>query len=138
MFFMRQSEDLSGMDGDLVFMEYCEELPSLVCQAGMNTRIRNYYKRVCKVFFHICTFIYKKIERYPLNFISLETRKRFKYSITRLWRDCVYPSFYLSWTTCTWPSYTSTLSNTWFFIRTLYFRETSRCSKCFDVSKCSS
>ena len=46
MFFMRQSEDLSGMDGDLVFMEYCEELPSLVCQAGMNTRIRNYYKRV--------------------------------------------------------------------------------------------
>ena len=47
MFFMRQPEDLSGQDGDLVFMEYCEELPPLVCQAGMNTRIRNYYKRVC-------------------------------------------------------------------------------------------
>ncbi|XP_066926449.1 transcription initiation factor TFIID subunit 1-like isoform X2 [Clytia hemisphaerica] len=45
MFFMRQPEDLSGQDGDLVFMEYCEELPPLVCQAGMNTRIRNYYKR---------------------------------------------------------------------------------------------
>lgn len=45
MFFMRQPEDLSGMDGDLIFMEYCEEQPPLFCQAGMNTRIRNYYKR---------------------------------------------------------------------------------------------
>lgn len=43
---MRQPEDLSGMDGDMVFMEHCEEIPPLVCQAGMNTRIRNYYRRV--------------------------------------------------------------------------------------------
>lgn len=46
MFFMRQAEDLSCMDGEIVLMEYAEELPPLLSQAGMNTRIRNYYKRV--------------------------------------------------------------------------------------------
>jgi len=45
MFFMRQAEDLSCMDGEIVLMEYAEELPPLLSQAGMNTRIRNYYKR---------------------------------------------------------------------------------------------
>lgn len=45
MFFMRQPHDLSAMDGVLVFMEYCEERPPLLSQAGMNTRIRNYHRR---------------------------------------------------------------------------------------------
>lgn len=46
MFFMRQPEDLSGMDGEIVLAEYCEEMPPLLSQPGMNTRIRNYYQRV--------------------------------------------------------------------------------------------
>ena len=45
MFFMRQPEDLSGMDGEIVLAEYCEETPPLLAQPGMNTRIRNYYQR---------------------------------------------------------------------------------------------
>jgi len=46
MFFMRTPSDLTGMDGDLVLFEYCEEHPALIMAVGMNTRVRNYYKRV--------------------------------------------------------------------------------------------
>ena len=46
MFFMRTPADLTGMDGSLVFFEYCEEYPPLIMAVGMNAKIRNYYKRV--------------------------------------------------------------------------------------------
>lgn len=46
MFFMRTPGDLTGMDGELVLFEYSEEHPALIMAVGMNTRIRNYYKRV--------------------------------------------------------------------------------------------
>lgn len=46
MFFMRTPADLTGMDGGLVFFEYCEEYPPLIMAVGMNAKIRNYYKRV--------------------------------------------------------------------------------------------
>lgn len=46
MFFMRTPTDLTGMDGSLVLFEYCEEYPPLIMAVGMNTKIRNYYKRV--------------------------------------------------------------------------------------------
>ncbi|XP_031550015.1 transcription initiation factor TFIID subunit 1-like isoform X2 [Actinia tenebrosa] len=45
MFFMRTPADLTGMDGELVLFEYSEEHPALIMAVGMNTRIRNYYKR---------------------------------------------------------------------------------------------
>ncbi|KAK2556002.1 Transcription initiation factor TFIID subunit 1 [Acropora cervicornis] len=45
MFFMRTPTDLTGMDGSLVLFEYCEEYPPLIMAVGMNTKIRNYYKR---------------------------------------------------------------------------------------------
>lgn len=44
-FFMRTPEDLTGKDGDIIFLEYCEEYPPLLSQVGMATRIKNYYKR---------------------------------------------------------------------------------------------
>ncbi|XP_046853130.1 transcription initiation factor TFIID subunit 1-like isoform X2 [Xenia sp. Carnegie-2017] len=44
-FFMRDATDLSGMDGELILAEYCEEYPPLIMAVGMNTRIINYYKR---------------------------------------------------------------------------------------------
>ena len=43
---MRDVTDLTGMDGDLILAEYCEEYPPLIMAVGMNTRIINYYKRV--------------------------------------------------------------------------------------------
>lgn len=43
---MRDATDLSGMDGELILAEYCEEYPPLIMAVGMNTRIINYYKRV--------------------------------------------------------------------------------------------
>ena len=43
---MRDVTDLTGMDGELILAEYCEEYPPLVMAVGMNTRIINYYKRV--------------------------------------------------------------------------------------------
>ena len=46
---MRDVTDLTGMDGELVLSEYCEEYPPLIMAVGMNTRIINYYKRVMKV-----------------------------------------------------------------------------------------
>ncbi|XP_069701181.1 transcription initiation factor TFIID subunit 1 isoform X2 [Periplaneta americana] len=44
-FFMRTAEDLTGRDGDLVLVEFCEEHPPLVNQVGMCSKIKNYYKR---------------------------------------------------------------------------------------------
>lgn len=44
-FFMRTPEDLSGKDGDLILLEYCEEHPPLLSQVGMCSRLKNYYKR---------------------------------------------------------------------------------------------
>ncbi|XP_075973606.1 TATA-box binding protein associated factor 1 isoform X2 [Anticarsia gemmatalis] len=44
-FFMRTPEDLSGRDGELVLVEFCEEHPPLISQVGMCTKIKNYYKR---------------------------------------------------------------------------------------------
>ncbi|XP_068717944.1 transcription initiation factor TFIID subunit 1-like isoform X1 [Montipora capricornis] len=45
MFFMRTPADLTGMDGSLVLFEYCEEYPPLIMAVGMNTKVRNYYRR---------------------------------------------------------------------------------------------
>ncbi|XP_025829249.1 transcription initiation factor TFIID subunit 1 [Agrilus planipennis] len=44
-FFMRTPEDLTGRDGDLVFVEFCEEHPPLMNQVGMCSKVKNYYKR---------------------------------------------------------------------------------------------
>nr|CAD7431947.1 unnamed protein product [Timema monikensis] len=44
-FFMRTPEDLTGRDGDLVLIEFCEEHPPLVNQVGMCSKVKNYYKR---------------------------------------------------------------------------------------------
>ncbi len=43
---MRDVTDLTGMDGDIILAEYCEEYPPLNMAVGMNTRVINYYKRV--------------------------------------------------------------------------------------------
>ncbi|CAG7727818.1 unnamed protein product [Allacma fusca] len=44
-FFMRTPEDLTGKDGSLLLLEYCEEHPPLLNQVGMCSKIKNYYKR---------------------------------------------------------------------------------------------
>ncbi|KAL5010007.1 hypothetical protein ScPMuIL_012312 [Solemya velum] len=44
-FFMRTTQDLTAMDGELVLAEYSEEHPPLLMQPGMATKIKNYYKR---------------------------------------------------------------------------------------------
>ncbi|XP_026472569.1 transcription initiation factor TFIID subunit 1 [Ctenocephalides felis] len=44
-FFMRTPEDLSGKDGELVLIEFCEEHPPLMNQVGMCSKVKNYYKR---------------------------------------------------------------------------------------------
>lgn len=44
-FFMRTPEDLTGRDGDLILIEFCEEHPPLMNQVGMCSKIKNYYKR---------------------------------------------------------------------------------------------
>ena len=54
MFFMRTPADLTGMDGSLVLFEYCEEYPPLIMAVGMNTKVRNYYRRVSRVIFAVC------------------------------------------------------------------------------------
>ena len=46
MFFMRTPEDLSGMDGELILTEFCEQYPPHMMQVGMASKICNYYKRV--------------------------------------------------------------------------------------------
>lgn len=44
-FFMRTPEDLSGKDGELILVEFCEEHPPLISQVGMCSKVKNYYKR---------------------------------------------------------------------------------------------
>ncbi|KAK9885772.1 hypothetical protein WA026_013642 [Henosepilachna vigintioctopunctata] len=44
-FFMRTPEDLTGRDGDIVLIEFCEEHPPLINQVGMCSKFKNYYKR---------------------------------------------------------------------------------------------
>ena len=44
-FLMREARDLSGKDGDLVLVEFCEEYPPLISFVGMCSKIKNYYKR---------------------------------------------------------------------------------------------
>ncbi|XP_059046992.1 transcription initiation factor TFIID subunit 1 isoform X1 [Achroia grisella] len=44
-FFMRTPDDLSGRDGELILVEFCEEHPPLLSQVGMCSKIKNYYKR---------------------------------------------------------------------------------------------
>lgn len=44
-FFMRTPEDLTGRDGDLILIEFCEEHPPLMNQVGMCSKLKNYYKR---------------------------------------------------------------------------------------------
>ena len=46
MFFMRTPADVTGSDGSLLLFEYCEEYPPVIMAVGMNTKVRNYYKRV--------------------------------------------------------------------------------------------
>ncbi|KFD62438.1 hypothetical protein M514_10706, partial [Trichuris suis] len=45
MFYMREPDDLSGKDGDLIFVEFSEEHPPLLCQPGMASKIKIYNKR---------------------------------------------------------------------------------------------
>ncbi|KAI1718220.1 bromodomain-containing protein [Ditylenchus destructor] len=42
---MREIQDLSARDSELLLLEYCEEHPPLLSQPGMASRIKNYYKR---------------------------------------------------------------------------------------------
>lgn len=44
-FFMRTPEDLTGRDGDIILIEFCEEHPPLMNQVGMCSKLKNYYKR---------------------------------------------------------------------------------------------
>ncbi|XP_053660820.1 transcription initiation factor TFIID subunit 1 [Anopheles marshallii] len=44
-FFMRTPEDLTGRDGELILIEFCEEHPPLMNQVGMTSKIKNFYKR---------------------------------------------------------------------------------------------
>lgn len=37
MFFMRTAEDLTGRDGDLVLIEFCEEHPPLINQVSLES-----------------------------------------------------------------------------------------------------
>ncbi|KRX42736.1 Transcription initiation factor TFIID subunit 1 [Trichinella murrelli] len=46
MFFMRKPADLTGKDGELILLEYCEEHPPLLSQPGMGSKIKNYFKRL--------------------------------------------------------------------------------------------
>ncbi|XP_070554018.1 transcription initiation factor TFIID subunit 1-like [Ptychodera flava] len=45
MFFMRTPEDLTGMDGELLLCEYCEEYPPHIMNVGMATKVKNFYRR---------------------------------------------------------------------------------------------
>ncbi|XP_034234543.1 transcription initiation factor TFIID subunit 1-like [Thrips palmi] len=44
-YFMREPEDLSGRDGEIVLVEFSEENPLLMNEVGMCSKIINYYKR---------------------------------------------------------------------------------------------
>ena len=65
MFFMRTPGDLTGRDGEIILAEYCEEWPPLISQVGMNSRLRNYYRRVCP-FFSKGTSKFKSVALVPM------------------------------------------------------------------------
>ena len=44
-FFMREPQDLSVCDGNLVLAEFSEQYPPLINNIGMATKIKNYYRR---------------------------------------------------------------------------------------------
>lgn len=44
-FFMRTAEDLTGKDGEMILIEFCEEHPPLMNQVGMCSKLKIYYKR---------------------------------------------------------------------------------------------
>ena len=44
MFQMRTAEDLSGCDGELILVEFCEEYPPLMSAIGMCSKLLNYYQ----------------------------------------------------------------------------------------------
>lgn len=44
-FFMRTPDDLTGRDGEIILVEFCEEHPPLMNQVGMCSKIKTYYKR---------------------------------------------------------------------------------------------
>ena len=52
-FFMRTPQDLTGMDGEIIFAEYSEEFPPFMNQVGMASKIKNYYKRVRKEIYNL-------------------------------------------------------------------------------------
>ena len=65
-FFMRQPEDVSACDGQLVLAEYSEEHPPLVMATGMATKVKNYYRRpeVRKGIMHTCYYALLYICKY--------------------------------------------------------------------------
>ena len=65
-FFMRQPEDVSACDGQLVLAEYSEEHPPLVMATGMATKVKNYYRRpeVRKGIVRMCTVMHYCICKY--------------------------------------------------------------------------
>ena len=44
MFQMRTAKDLSGCDGELILVEFCEEYPPLMSAVGMCSKLLNYYQ----------------------------------------------------------------------------------------------
>lgn len=44
MFQMRTAEDLTGCDGELILVEFCEEYPPLMSAVGMCSKLLNYYQ----------------------------------------------------------------------------------------------
>uniref|UniRef100_H2YZ45 Transcription initiation factor TFIID subunit 1 histone acetyltransferase domain-containing protein n=1 Tax=Ciona savignyi TaxID=51511 RepID=H2YZ45_CIOSA len=44
-FFMRNTHDLSALDGHIILAEYSEEYPPLMSQVGMAIKVKNYHKR---------------------------------------------------------------------------------------------
>ena len=55
MFFMRTPEDLTGRDGDLILVEFCEEHPPLINQVVLLTHIGS---RKCEGEFFYCVYTF--------------------------------------------------------------------------------
>ena len=66
---MRTPQDLTGMDGELILAEYSEEFPPLMNQVGMASKIKNYYKRVSKIYFLFELYLFTPFYR-QLNCLS--------------------------------------------------------------------
>ena len=47
-FFMRSADDLTGRDGDMVLVEYCEEHPSMLSQVSLLLFGRDKAVSVCE------------------------------------------------------------------------------------------